>query len=361
MTALALALALAAVDAQGGRLPPAPRRLYAIAWQRPLVERPGEWRPTEPGGPAYDPVTRLVVAGTRDGWLRALRPDGTVAWSFRGGGAFAGEVAIEGDTAYVGCDDGRLYAVALTTGTERWHYEAREQLATRPVIRDGTVFVASLQDTIFALDARTGAWRWHHHREPREGFTIRGAAGVRVDGGLVFGGFSDGSVVAVEAITGRVRWERQVAPSGDYLDVDSILVEGGRVYAAAYSGAVAALDAATGRPDWQVPLPEASRLVMAGGALVCLTARGVFGLSPSDGRTLWSAPLEGTPGGEPQVEGRWILVPAGDGGLRFLEAASGRTVRVLQPGTGVTATPALGGGRAFVLSNGGDLLALRLE
>jgi outer membrane protein assembly factor BamB len=356
-----LALALAAVDAQGGRLPPAPRRLYAIAWQRDLVERPGEWRPVEPGGPAFDPVTRLVVAGTRDGWLRGLRPDGSVAWSFRGGGAFSGDVAIDGDTAYVGCDDGRLYAVAVTTGVERWHYEAREQLATRPVIRDGLVFVASLQDAIYALDARTGAWRWHHRREQREGFTIRGAAGVRVEGGTVFGGFSDGAVVAVEAVTGRVRWERQVAPSGDYLDVDSLVVEGGKVYAAAYSGAVAALEAATGTPAWQVPVPEASRLVMASGTLICVTARSVVGLSPVDGRTLWSAAIDGTPAGEPVTEGRWLLVPAGDGGLRFLEAAGGRAVRVLQPGTGVSATPAVGGGRAFVLSNGGDLLALDLR
>jgi hypothetical protein len=61
------------------------------------------------------------------------------------------------------------------------------------------------------------------------------------------------------------------------------------------------------------------------------------------------------------VAGRWLLVPANGGGLRFLELASGRTVRVLDPGTGVSATPGLGAGRVYVLSNGGRLVALELR
>ena len=45
----------------------------------------------------------------------------------------------------------------------------------------------------------------------------------------------------------------------------------------------------------------------------------------------------------------------------LLELASGRTVRVLDPGTGVGASPGLAAGRAYVLSNGGLLVALDLR
>ncbi|MBK9517189.1 MAG: PQQ-binding-like beta-propeller repeat protein [Anaeromyxobacter sp.] len=362
MTWLALALALAATPAQGGRLPPAPRALYQVAWARPLAQKAlGELTPSEPGGAAVDAVTGLVVVGTRDGWLHALRADGSLAWDFQADGPFAAEPLVDGDTVYAGSHDGRLYALALGTGKERWRYDAREQLGTRPALIEGLVVVASLQDTVFAVDARTGAWKWHHRREQREGFTIRGAAAVAAGDGLVHAGYSDGTLLALEAGSGVVRWERQAAPSGSYTDVDSLVVQGGRVFAAAYSGAVVALEAATGKPLWQVLAPEATRVTMGPATLLVVTSTKVLALSPVDGRVAWSVPLEGSPGGAPRVSGRWLLVPAEQGGLRFLELASGRTVRVLDPGTGVGSSPGLAPGRAYVLSNGGLLVALDLR
>jgi outer membrane protein assembly factor BamB len=358
-----LALALAAQPAQGGRLPPAPRELFRIAWQRELAGKTlGEIGPLETGGAAHDAVTRLVVAGTRDGWLHALREDGSVAWEFQGAGAFAGEPLIDGDTVYAGCNDGRLYAVVLTTGKERWRYEAREALGTRPALAGGLVVVASLQDSVYAVDARTGAWKWHYRRDPREGFTVHGAASVAIGGGLVHAGFSDGTLVALDVATGVVRWERHAAPTGDYPDIDSLVLSGGKLYAAAFSGAVVALEAATGKPLWQAELQEAARVASLPGTLLAVSSHGVTALSPQDGRTLWTSALSGSPAGEPRLAaGRWLVVPAAKGGLRFLEPSTGRVVRVLDPGTGVSASPAIDGRRAWVLSNGGRLLALDLE
>src|SRR5512146_634695 len=188
MTALALALALAA----GGpdlrtSLPPAPVELYRVAWQRTLVPvRPLEMKPQEWGGVAVDPQRGLAFVGTRDGWLHALRPDGTILWELQAAGGF-GPPAVSGDTVYVGSSDGNLYAVAIPTGKARWTYAAREDLSTRPALAGGLVLVASLQDAVFAVDAATGAWRWHHRREQKgESLTIYGAAAVQVRAGTAY-------------------------------------------------------------------------------------------------------------------------------------------------------------------------------
>jgi outer membrane protein assembly factor BamB len=363
MRALALAVALGAIPGLRTTVPPAPVRLWTVAWAKKMVAPAMlEWNPVEPGAPAVDPVTGVVVVGTRDGWLRALRPDGSTLWDFHASGAFAAQPRIDGDVVFAGCDDGRLYAIVLATGVQKWRYDAGEELGTRPAIANGTLYVASLQDTVFAVDARTGAWKWHRRREnAREGFTIRGAASVSVAGGLVFAGYSDGSVVALDPATGATRWERAVAPAGQQLDVDSVQADGGKVFAAAYSGAVVALDAATGKPAWQWSGKDASRVAVARGTVVAVTTSQIVGLSAVDGTPMWTAPLEGVPGGEPVISGKWALVPAGSGGLRVLELASGRTLRVLQPGSGVSASPALAGSRAYVLSNAGQLLALDLR
>jgi outer membrane protein assembly factor BamB len=370
MTALALALALAAgppatAGSLGVRttLPPAPVRLYEVAWQRKLVPtQPLDWKPEERGGLAVDPTTKLVLFGTRDGWLHAARPDGTIAWEFRGAGGPFGPPAIEGDTVYVGSSDGRLYAVAIPTGVERWRYQADEDLTTRPAVSRGLVFVASLQDTLFCVDAGTGQWKWHHRRETKaaNGFTIFGAASAVAGPDGVYGAYSDGFVAALVPETGAARWEKQVAPSDDHLDVDGLALEGGRLYAAAYSGAVVAVDARSGDLAWKASAPGAARVVVSGGVVVAIGATSVFGLSLADGSAVWTVPLNGSPAGDPVPAGKWLLVPAAGQGLRWLETATGRTLRVFDPGTGVSSSPAVAGRRVYVLSNGGDLFALDL-
>ena len=210
---------------------------------------------------------------------------------------------------------------------------------------------------------RTGTWRWHHRREnKRADFTILGAAAVAAGPEAVYAAYSDGFVAALDPASGAARWERQIAPAGDHLDVDALLLEGGRLYAAAYSGAVLALDAATGETRWTSRSPGAAQLALAEGLVVVVTPASVHGLAPADGASVWTTPLGGgAPAGAPVVAGPWMLVPADGGGLRWLEAASGRTLRVFDPGTGVSGSPAVAGARVYVLSNGGDLLALDLS
>jgi outer membrane protein assembly factor BamB len=299
--------------------------------------------------------------GTRDGWLHALRPDGRLAWEFRGQGSFSGEPLIDGGTVYAGIQDGHLYALDLATGALRWSYDSREQLGTRPLVARGLVVVASLQDTVFAVDAASGAWKWHHRRDLNEGFTIHGAASVQADGDRLFAAYSDGTVTAFDAATGQVRWEQHVAPSGRYQDVDSLAVADGRLYLAAYSGAIMALDQATGKALWSQPYTDAARVAVDRGAVLAVTGQEVISLNARDGRANWKSPLQGAASGALRLAGRWLLVPAEEGGLRFYEAASGRLLRVLDPGSGVSSTPGIRGRRAYVLSNAGTLLALDFE
>jgi outer membrane protein assembly factor BamB len=366
LAALALAATLGWSSAAAGvtaRLPPPPLSLYAVPWHRALV--PLDDSPVvEEGGVAVDPQTGLAVFGTRDGWLHAFRPDGTVAWEFKAGGPFPASPTIADGTAYAGSSDGRVYAVSLQDGKLRWSYDTREEVGTPPTVAGGAVFVMSLQDTLWALDAGSGEWKWLHRRDAKgidRGFTIRGAAPALYRDGMVFGAYSDGFVAGVDAATGQVRWERLVAPGGEYTDVDGLAVDQDRLYAAAYSGAVVALDPATGQQVWSARVPAANRLAVAKGLLVAVSAGKITGLAPATGQQLWSTALRGGPGGAPAFAGRWLLVPAQDGGVRFLEPSSGRTLQAFDGGNGVAGTPGVLGARVYVLSNGSNIYALDLK
>jgi outer membrane protein assembly factor BamB len=358
---LLLAAGLAA-PRPAASLPPAPISLWSVRWTRDLVPKPTlEWKAQEPGGPGVDPATGVVVAGTRDGILHAVGPDNRLLWEFQGGAGFEAAPLIRDGVVYAGCGDGILYALELATGKERWRYDAKEEVGTTPVLAGGLIFFATLQDTLFAVDAKTGEWRWHHRRDPPSGFTIRGAAGAAVANGVVYAAYADGTVAALDAAVGSVRWERRVAPSGDFMDIDSTpQVSGSRVFVAAYSGAVYALDAATGVTAWEFRTPGASQLVLAGDRVVAVTTTQVLALSAGDGKQLWNTPFKGMPGGAPIVAAGYVLVPTGVG-LLWLDLASGRSLRVADPGSGVTAAAAVRGGRVYLLSNQGQLYALEIS
>jgi outer membrane protein assembly factor BamB len=214
------------------------------------------------------------------------------------------------------------------------------------------------------VDAKTGVWKWLHRREAKgidRGFTIRGAAPALFRNGTVFGGYSDGFVAAIDAATGQVRWERSVAPSGEYSDVDGLALDGDRLYAAAYSGAVVALDPGTGAQVWSFRDPLAHRLLAGRGLVVAVSASQLTGLAPGTGQPVWTVPLRGAPGAAPVLAGPWILVPAQEGGLRFVEPSTGRTLQAFDGGSGIAGAPGVAGSRIYVLSNGSNLYALDLR
>ncbi len=357
-----MSLSTLVLTAAAVALPHAPLGLYRVAWERPLVT-PAllEWKPEEPGGPAVAPGLGTVVVGTRDGAVRAYSREGVSLWETRTGGPILAAPRIDGETVYVGGSDGRLRALALGDGKERWSYDCKEEIGSPPVLARGVLLFSTHQDTVFALDAATGAWKWHQRREPKAGFTIRGVATPTVDGETVYAAWSDGTVAALDLHTGKPRWERKVAPAGSFQDVDSTpQLRGQRLFVAAYSGAVLALDARTGRVEWELRVPAACRVLLGRSVVVAVTATEVLGLSPDKGSRIWTTPLGGTPAADPTAVGSYVLVPAASG-LLFLDEQTGRRLRVFDPGTGVSATPAVDGRRLYVLSNGGALFALDLR
>jgi hypothetical protein len=357
---VAAALALAAVVPPA---PPAASNLYRILWTRQLTPQTLlEYRPSEPGGPAVDPATGMVVTGTRDGWIHAFLPDGSRLWEFRAAGGFEAAPLVTSDAVYVGSLDGRLYARDKATGKERWQYDAKEEMGSQPVAAGGLIYVATLQDTVLALDARTGAWKWHHRREASAGFTIRGVATPIAADGVLYAAFSDGTVVALDARSGTLRWERRVAPKAVFMDVDGLALDEGRLYAAAYSGQLVAMDAASGKVIWEVKAPQVCRVAAGKGYVVAVTNEKVLAMTGKDGKELWNLPLQGTPAGIPVALGRGlglILVPNGYG-LLLIDGRGGRTLRNFTRGEGAAATPAVAGRRVYVLSNAGELVAAEL-
>ncbi len=173
-------------------------------WRRPL----GQDDNLHPlvGGPAYEPVNRLVVVGSEDGSLYAYdaetgepywRPfqTGDKIWSTPIVGNLDGIPAI-----YFGSHDGNVYAVNAADGSELWRFETGGVVAGKPLLLDRMIIVGSFDKKLYAIDAFDGTKRWEF--EGGNWFW----AGAVSNGSMIFAPSMDGRVYALDR-SGVLQWQ----------------------------------------------------------------------------------------------------------------------------------------------------------
>ncbi|MCY3844884.1 MAG: PQQ-binding-like beta-propeller repeat protein, partial [Acidobacteria bacterium] len=79
-----------------------------------------------------------------------------------------------------------------------------------PIVRDGVLFVHGYGDRVQALDAAGGDFLWEYQRRLPRGVSPSLKRGMSIHGDRLFVPTSDAHVVALDAKTGDVVWDRQV-------------------------------------------------------------------------------------------------------------------------------------------------------
>jgi outer membrane protein assembly factor BamB len=177
------------------------------------------------------PVTAggLVFVADRGGTVRALSAaDGKVVWQVYTGGAVFYPPALWNGRAYVGSADGRVYALEAATGrtlwtfrvapAERWIPVYGTLVSTWPVaggvvVQDGLVYAAAGRahydgTHVVALDAVTGKVRWYNgssgtiSQQTRSGVSLQGNLYVR-GGTLCFAGGNVYDVARYDLASGK--------------------------------------------------------------------------------------------------------------------------------------------------------------
>ena len=135
-------------------------------------------------------------------------------------------------------------------------------LEATPLLRDGVLYVSADGSRVFAIDARTGAKIWSYDPEmsaESERVYCCGSInrGVALFGDLVYVGTMDARLVALDALSGDVRWEAQVIDwrdgysiTGAPLVVKDMVLTGVAGGEFGIRGFVKAFDARSGEPRW---------------------------------------------------------------------------------------------------------------
>jgi outer membrane protein assembly factor BamB len=234
---------------------------------------PGLWGPSRNGS-------------TTDAFA-ASRGDTDVLWRRSVAGGYS-EIAIHGGRAFtMELRDGEDFVVALDAGTGRelWrirvgptyrgHGGSDDGPISTPAVEGNDVFALGPHGHLIAVDVPTGKERWRHDlvnafgaTAPTWGF----AASPLIDGRLVIvptGGATSRGLLAFDRASGQLVWNAAVAKATAYASAVSATIAGVR-------------------------------------QVIAVASDRVFGVQPSDGRLLWSAP---GPGGNIEVSNSALVLP----------------------------------------------------
>ena len=225
-----------ALDTATGKL------VWKVATQRPVVACPSI-------------SAGVVFIGSSDGTFRALDlATGRVVWSHEGIGGFVETKPIVSDGKVVfGAWDGRLYALDAKTGQLAWTWRGdRPSLlysaaACWPVAANRRIFIIAPDRRITAIELATGGEVWRTDR-----WAVRESLGLSEDGKRVYVRTTQDIIAAVSTAADRPElvWETN---AGFGYDINSAMLaeKDGVVFYGTKNGLLLALDAVTGAVRWK--------------------------------------------------------------------------------------------------------------
>ncbi len=315
----------------------------------------------------------VVVFGANDGVVYCVdRTSGELRWRSEASPieprAFQlfSKPAGADDQVFVGSACGLLICLDLRTGDARWTHDCSGWIRAQPVVHDGRVTVATLDGRLLCLgiegDSPQRLWE-----------ASIGDFGVLAD--MVF---ADGALLVsdcrlmlhcVDAVTGAVRWRHRLLQHADFggraVQTDELAcggfhqskptAAGGMLFVGSPARFVFGIDGRTGKERWRFEMggaisgapafessPDGGRIFVGqqGGEndFYCLDAK--------TGMPLWKQGLGWVWSSANVADGR-VFVPAVDGYLNCLDAASGHILWRYRTGRAAHPEAPVDAGRVF--------------
>lgn len=368
------------LDAQGEFSSPP-----VLTWQRRI---PGPRVPaavhTERGTPVLDGAYIFAGSAADDALLVMDRSDGRLVRRLQALGPVQSAPRVDAaqNRVYFSDSAGGTHCYRISDGSLIWRHEGKSPILATPMVDGDQVFIANLDNVVTALNRSDGSFLWRHEQRvdrPLAGPQLYGAptpTRAQVEQReVVLAGFSDGTLVSLDAQAGEVIWQRRVGEGawpdiiGATLELDggdakSIAVAGG------FAGPLLAIDPSTRSVRWRVDVgtgeapiagpddPSSGYPMLyhgsADGSLRCIDSRS------GEVKWTWDSETQGALT-RPVVTAAGLLVGSSSGGLYLVDPVTGVLSWQLETGyllAGVSTEPAVQGRQAVVVTNAGRMLSL---
>ena len=289
---------------------------------------------------------------------------------------FGGGVAYDSGRVFVTSGFGFIKALNASNGEELWSYKASAPIRTPPTAHRGGVFFVTITNELIAVDQTTGKRLWGF-QSFEENARILSSASPAAAGDLVVVPFSSGEVVAFLTNSGRDVWSDTLSRSVNLTALATLndiagspVIDRGLVYVVSHAGRLTAIDIRSGGRVWESPIAGLQMPWVAGDYIfVVSTESELVCLSRTDGAIVWISQLQRYKNEKkkkgriswagPILVGGYLILVSTEGDIAKVDASNGELNATKGFGGGSIVSPIVADEKIFILTEKGELIALK--
>jgi len=287
-----------------------------------------------------------------------------------------GGIAFDGGKLFAATGLADALAMDAATGKTLWRVKLPTAARAAPTVADGKLFIPTLDDQLVALAETDGKRIWAY-QAPTVDTSVLGLPAPAFADGLVVAGFGGGDLICLRAGSGAVSWTDSLASArGRTSLVDLSAIHGmpaiteGRVYATGLGGLLVSLDLRSGRRLWEREIGSDQTPWIAGDWLFVLTTdQALVAVNRQDGAIAWieQLPQWETPDKQedpirwlgPALAGDRLIVASSNASAMAISPYSGKELGAQKLSGAASVPPVAAGGTVYIVTDDGNLLALR--
>lgn len=297
----------------------------------------------------------LITANALDGIASYNRTTQSQVWKLNIKFGVEASGVLSGKNLYVGGLDGVIYSVNADNGQVNWKYDTKAEITSQPLIYNDILYFLNGANSLFSLDTKTGRQIWVYNRqETTTKMTVRGGSRPTYSNGVIYSGFSDGALVAVNATTGTPLWEVTLNRNSRFKDIDATpILDDDSIYINSYDDKLYCLSKANGSILWKYNTGGATAPVMMGNKIYFSTSAGsIISLNKKTGNLEWKKDdIEGI-ATEPIIVKGLLIFGESQGSLKALDLLTGTTKATFDPGKGIMSKPSSDGANGLYFISG---------
>ena len=300
-------------------------------------------------GPAVDDAKAYI--GNDNGMVYAVNRDtGAKIWEYNVGTRVVSSITETDGKVFFGSQNFNFYALDATTGAKLWEFPTGAWVWSSPTVASDTVYFTSWDHNAYALDVNTGVEQWRYTMGDYS------YASPAVADGKVFVSSGDKKIYALQQSTGAKLWEYT---TGD-VSTSSPTVADGTVYVGSHDNKLYALDENTGAWKWEFLTGHdvvSSPAVVGGKVYFGSTDGKAYALNASTGAKLWEYTTGDMIYSPPAVVDGKVFIGSNDDKLYMLDANTGAKLWEYTTGGDIRRGPAIANGIVYAASYDGKLYA----
>lgn len=291
----------------------------------------------------------------------------------------AGREGFGGGVAY---GDGRIYVTSgfrfiagydANSGKLLWRTPTIAPVHGAPTFDNGHVYVIDVSDQLQSLDAKTGQSLWTY-QALEETARMLIASSPAIVGDEVIAPFASGELVGLNAANGNELWTDVLSLTNRNDALSEIrdiagrpVVSRGFAFAGSHSGVVAAIDVRTGQRAWAIPTALITTPWASGDVVYVTDQKGrVICAARDSGQIYW---IRGLNDGlrkkfqavysSPILASNRLVMVSNKGLVLALDPKTGATIKTLKIGAPAFVTPIAAQGLIYIVTDTGELIAIK--